>query len=141
MAIYVITSIVMGFIDIAIGTFPAAFGNPEWEFGVITAVLNGFAIPTMGLYLAIGSALARGRRGTARILAIVMIVLAVTVIGLGVLYALVAPIALTSVNQNPTLLIGVKKAILKSAIFVVAYAGLYAVAALHTFRRTRAAAV
>src|SRR6185437_6901598 len=46
-----IAFVVMGFTDVALAWYPTAFGNPEWEFGAISATLNGFALPTLGLYL------------------------------------------------------------------------------------------
>ena len=43
--------VVMGGTDITLAWYPAPFGNPEWEFGAISATLNGLALPTLGFYL------------------------------------------------------------------------------------------
>src|SRR6476619_3330346 len=53
--------VVMGVADIALGIYPMAIGDPEWEFGVISSILNAFAIPTMGGYLLLSSLLASNK--------------------------------------------------------------------------------
>lgn len=107
---------VLGLVDIALGWYPPAFGNPEWEFGTISGSLNALAIPMLGLYLALASAIARSDRRTARAIAGVMGLLLLTVLGLGVLYLTVLPLAVKAVAGNALVSLGIKKAIFKAVM-------------------------
>lgn len=127
----------LGFADIALGVYPTAFGNAEWEFGTVSGVLNGFAIPTMGAYLLLGSLIARQSRVAARALAVVMVVVAATLVVLALLYATGIPLALRTVQQNAVLTLGIKKAILKAAMLLVAYLALYVYGAVRGWRAGR----
>ena len=120
-----VTFIGMGVVDIGLGTYPPAFGNSEWEFGVVSSILNGFAIPTMGVYLLLSSAIARGRSRLSRGVAIGMFLTAAALILMGLLYVTVVPIALNAVNQNDVIYLGMKKAVVKALIFMLAYWILY----------------
>src|SRR6476620_5631270 len=75
-----IAFIVMGLTDIALGWYPASFGNPEWEFGAVSAALNGFALPTLGLYLVLASTIARRQALIGRILAVVLMILVLVIL-------------------------------------------------------------
>ena len=100
--------------------YPAAFGNAEWEFGTISGTLNALAIPMLGLYLALASAIARGDRRSARIVAVVMGVLLVTILALGAIYLTVLPIAIKAVSSNALVALGMKKAVVKALTLGVA---------------------
>jgi hypothetical protein len=117
--------VVMGVADIALGIYPMAIGDPEWEFGVISAILNAFAIPTMGAYLLLSSLLASNKVALTRVVAVLAIVLALFLIALSILYVTVIPLALKSVGQNATLLLGMQKAIIKAGLLLVAYVALF----------------
>src|SRR5690349_13726579 len=103
-----IAFVVMGLTDIALGWYPASFGNAEWEFGAISAALNGFALPTLGLYLALGSAVASRRVVMGRVLGVIFGVFVVAMIGLALTYVTVIPLALQSVAANELLTAGMK---------------------------------
>ena len=128
---------VLAFADIGLGLYPLGFGNGEWEFGAISGILNGFAIPTMAVYLALGSFVAQGKRIGARVTAVLMIVIALVLIVLGLLYATAIPLALKSVSGQAALSLGIKKAIVKAGMLLVGYLGLYVFGAVRGWRSVR----
>lgn len=111
-----IAFVILGFLDIALGWYPTAFGNPEWEFGTISGSLNALAIPMLGLYLILASALARAERNVARIVSVIMGVLLLVILGLGIIYLTVVPLALKAVSGNALLSLGIKKAVVKAIV-------------------------
>lgn len=104
----------LGLIDVALGWYPLALGNAEWEFGTISGTLNALAIPMLGLYLVLASVIARSDRRAARVVAVVMGLLLATILLLGVIYLTVVPIALKAVSSNALVSMGMKKAIVKA---------------------------
>jgi hypothetical protein len=130
-----IAFVVMGFTDVALAWYPAAFGNPEWEFGAISATLNGFALPTLGLYLVLASSLARSRKLPAVAAAGLAIALVVALLVLAFIYVTVIPLALRSVAHAPLIASGMKKAIVKAIVLFLSYGVLFAAAAMKGLRR------
>jgi hypothetical protein len=104
----------LGTLDIALGWYPLALGNLEWEFGTISGSLNALAIPMLGLYLALASAVARGNRRAARTVSVVMGLMLAAILFAGVLYLTVLPVALKSVAGNELVALGIKKAGIKA---------------------------
>lgn len=125
---------IMSVIDLALGWYPLGFGKPEWEFGTISATIAGFAIPTLALYLIFGSALARERTNVVRGIAIAMIVLAVFLAILCILYLTSVPLALMAASTNPSIHLGLKKAIVKSLTLFLGYETLFIVGAIKGLR-------
>jgi Ca2+/H+ antiporter len=107
--------------DIALTWYPLAFGNAEWEFGTVTASLNGMPLLMIGLALMLGAAVARGQRWLIRTLSAIMVMLAIAVIAVALVYALTLPIALRAVSDAPLAALGLKKAIAKTSIQVMLY--------------------
>jgi hypothetical protein len=128
---------VLAFADIGLGIYPLAFGNLEWEFGMISGVLNGFAIPTMAVYLLLGSLVAQGKRVGMRVMASVMMLIALLLVLLGLLYATAIPLALKSVSSNAVIALGMKKAIVKAGVLLVGYIALYVFGAFRGWRSGR----
>ena len=126
---------VIGFGDLALAWFPAAFGSAEWEFGTATATLNGLPVPTMGLALLLGAALAADRPRLARSLAVVLLVLAVAVLAMGFLWATTLPMAFRPVT-NEVVQLGLQKAVAKSALQLLAYPSLFIVLGVAGWRRS-----
>jgi hypothetical protein len=112
---------IVGAVDLALAWYPANLGNAEWEFGAITATMNGFAFPLLGLFLALASAVELGDRTFARVLGGLMLALAVIWIIVALLYATVVPLALNAVAANSDITLGMKKAIAKGAILLLSY--------------------
>jgi 4-amino-4-deoxy-L-arabinose transferase-like glycosyltransferase len=110
---------ILGFTDVALGWYPLGLGNPEWEFGTISGSLNAMAIPILGLYLALASAIARSDRMAARIIAVIMGVLLAIVISLGVIYLTDIPMAFKAVQSSTFVTLGIKKAIAKALLLGV----------------------
>ena len=102
--------------DVGLVWYPAAFGNAGWEFGSVTAALNGLPLPLMGLALILSGSLAMGRPWQAR----VVVLLALVTLAAGVLYGLTVPLALKSV-ADPIALSGLRKAILRSVVQLLVY--------------------
>jgi hypothetical protein len=122
--------LIMSVIDLALGWYPISFGSPEWEFGTISATIAGLAIPTLALYLMLGSALARERANVARTIAIAMIVVAIFLAILFILYLTAVPLALRAVTSNPIIHLGMKKAIIKSLTLFLGYEALFILGAM-----------
>jgi hypothetical protein len=116
---------VMGWVDIALAWYPLAFGNSEWEFGAISATLNGMALPTIGLFFLLAGLVGLGYWRWARALAVTMFVMAAMVVILAIIYATVVPLALSSVSSNLEILRGMKKAIAKASMLFVVYLTLF----------------
>jgi hypothetical protein len=127
----------MGAFDIALGWYPAQFGNTEWEFGAISGMLNGFALPMLGLYLILGSSLARGRALSLRILSVVFVLLTIYFLLLAILYATVVPAALNAVSNNALLTTGIRKAVLKAVMLFLTYGLLTTAGAIRGWRHGR----
>ncbi len=128
--------LIMSLIDLALGWYPVEFGRPEWEFGTISASIAGLAIPTLALYLMLGSAIARERTDIARGIAIVMIILAISLAVLAILYLTSVPLALRAVAANPLIHLGMKKSVFKSLMLFTGYEALYILGAFKGLRKT-----
>jgi hypothetical protein len=113
--------VVMGATDVLLAWYPAAFGRPEWEFGAITASLNGLALPILGLFFLLAAASANRSFAVARILGTTLFALAAGLLVVAFIYATVVPLALGSVADNAQIAAGMKKAIVKAVILIVSY--------------------
>jgi hypothetical protein len=112
---------IIGAVDLALAWYPANLGNAEWEFGAITATMNGFAFPLLGLFLALASAVELGDRTFARVVGGLMFALVGAWMIVGLLYATVVPLALNAVAANSDISRGMKKAVVKGAILLLTY--------------------
>jgi hypothetical protein len=112
--------VVVGGVDSLLTWLPLSLGQPEWEFGTVTASLNGLPLPVLGLVLVLGASLVAGRVVMARVVAVLMVILALCVLAAGLLYALNVPLALRAVT-DPVARQGVLKAMTKTIVQVVAY--------------------
>ena len=130
--------VLVGGIDTLLIWYPLSFGTPEWEFGSITASLDGLPVPTMGLVLLMASALHSGSVRLAKIVAVLMLILAVVILLAAVLYAINIPLALRAVqNAGPVATQGMKKSIIKAAVQVLSYPAGYVLMAMRTFKLSR----
>lgn len=127
--------LIMSVIDLALGWYPIRFGQPEWEFGTISATIAGLAIPTLSLYLILASAFARERANLIKGIAVAMIVIAVFLGVLFILYLTAVPLALRAVSGNPIMHLGMEKSIIKSLTLFLGYEGLFIVGAIKGLRR------
>lgn len=127
--------LIMSVIDLALGWYPIRFGQPEWEFGTISATIAGLAIPTLSLYLILASAFARERTRLIKWVAVAMIVIAVFLGVLFILYLTAVPLALRAVSNNPIIHLGMEKSIIKSFTLFLGYEALFILGAIKGLRR------
>ena len=116
--------IIVGWVDILVGWFPLGFGSPEWEFGAVSATVDGLPLSTLGVVMTLLGASATGSRWglwTASIwVAWVLVVLVVA----AVLYALTVPVALGQLGpeglQGP-----LGRAVIKTSTLLAVYMCFY----------------
>jgi len=106
--------------DFLLALVPLNVGDPQWEFGTVTVILNGMPAMAMGLALLIGSAAARGSRWQLRTFATILFVLSALILAGITLYALTVPIAFKS-TTNAVVLFGLKKAVARTVVQAVIY--------------------
>jgi hypothetical protein len=115
---------VVGWTDLALLWWPFGFGQPEWEFGIITGFLDGLPVATVGVSLvAIGAVARRWRRLTLGTAVFALVVVAVLV-AVSVLYLLDVPLALKA--APPEMRSVLYRSLLKSGAFAVTYMAYYA---------------
>ena len=126
----------VGFLDIALAFFPSAFGNAEWEFGTISATLNGLPLPALGLAMLLASGVVQGSRaktyGAIGMLAVLTLLLA----GAAFLYITVVPVALRDVT-NEAVRTGLLKSVAKALALLVLYPTLFVCIAVAGWRAAR----
>jgi hypothetical protein len=110
----------VGSMDIALAWYPPNFGDMEWKFATVTTTLNSFPLFTMGLILMTVSGLARGRRWIIGTMIVVLALVVLLVIGCAVLYLPQISSAMTAVTE-PTIKMGLKRAIAKTVVQLVLY--------------------
>jgi len=115
-----VTFAVVGGVDVLLTWYPLHFGSAEWEFGTVTATLNGLPLFTMGMALMVAAAVAGGSRRGVRTLAVAFVVVAVAIALAAILWVTTVPIALHSV-ADPVVKTGLKKAIAKTCVQAIAY--------------------
>lgn len=126
--------VAIGLTDLALIWRPLAIGNPDFEFGSVTAMLNGLPLLTMGLVFLAASAAAVGAALRLRLVGAALILMALVIVAAGVLYALAAPLALKSVTGLA--LTAVKKAMVKSSVQLVAYPAAYVLLGVKAIRHS-----
>jgi hypothetical protein len=128
---------IVGGFDLLLIWYPLNLASPEWEFGTVSAMLDGLPVPTLGFVLLLGAGVARGQRWLVRTMAIVLIVFALVIVAAAFLYATVVPMALQSI-PDPAILTGLKKAIAKSSVQAVVYPFAYIWIAVKAWVHSRA---
>jgi hypothetical protein len=111
--------LVVGGFDFALTWYPPDFGNREWEFGTVTASLNGLPILLIGIALLLAASIQTGRRWWAILATVASLVMLVWVAVGAVLWATNVPLALESVP--PELAVGIKKSLAKTVVQSVVY--------------------
>ncbi len=112
--------VLVGGFDLLLAWYPPNFGNAEWKFGTVTATLNSFPILMLGLILLLVSGLARGRTWLVRTMLAVVVLVIVLVLVCAALYLPQVGEALGSVT-DPTTRMGIRRAISKTSVQLVAY--------------------
>ena len=125
----------VGMGDFVLAFFPAAFGSPEWEFGTVASVFAGLPLSTIGLAALLASGLARGRRGLVLGIGILALLLSLTIGVLLVIFLTDVPVALKTVQGE--VLLGVKKAVLKTVLLGILFGVAYLYAGFRAVRTAR----
>lgn len=125
----------VGGLDLLLTWYPLHFGNPEWEFGTVSASLDGLPVTTLGLVMLMGTGVARGQRWLVRTAAAAMVLLAVAILAAALLYLTNVPIALDAVTQ-PAIRTGLKKAIAKATAQSILYPIAYVLIAVKAWRHS-----
>lgn len=111
----------VGFVDLAIMWTPVRFGTPGWEFATVTQTLTNVPLTTFGLGLIAYGLLSHPSRHPlwTRGSAVVFGVLAVVLVGMGLLYVLSVPAVVQA--ASPEMAGALKRAVLKSGTEMVVY--------------------
>jgi len=128
---------IVGGFDLMLTWYPLNFASPEWEFGTVSAMLDGLPVPTLGCVLLLGAGVARGKRWLVRTMAIVLLALAFMILAAAFLYVTTVPMALQSVPE-PAIRTGLKKAIAKTSVQAVVYPLAYVWIALKAWAHSSA---
>ena len=122
---------------VGLGDFVLAFvpwgTGPEWEFGTVASVFAGLPLPTLGLAAILGAAYARGQRKTVITLGVLLVLLAIAFGVMLVTFLTDIPIALKSGAQAEVML-GLKKAMLKTVLLGAVFGIAYLVAGIKALR-------
>jgi hypothetical protein len=129
----------VGGLDILLAWYPPDMGNAEWKFGTVTATLNSFPLLTLGLILLAVSGLARGRTWITRTMLVILALVVVLVIACAALYLPQISTAMSAVT-DPTVKMGLRRAITKTSIQLVLYPVLLGWIVVIALRRIRSTA-
>lgn len=111
---------VIGGMEILLQVFPMSLGNPEWEFGTFSSVMDSMPLLLMGLGFLGVFAVVGGHRVLAVVLATVLFTLALLLVAFAFLYATNVPQALR-VNPRSAIQTGIKKAVSKASIQIAVF--------------------
>jgi tellurite resistance protein TehA-like permease len=129
--------VAVGLGDFFLAWYPTAFGTPEWEFGTVVASFSGLPLVTMGFAGLLGSAVARGVRWQALAIAWVLVVFGVLLLLAYLMFLLDVPLALRAGGDQAAVQLGIKKAIAKTSLIALVFAGAYVGFGLRTLRHVR----
>ena len=128
--------LVMGCLDILLAWIPPRLGDPEWEFGTISATLNNMPVPVMGLALILAHA-AAWDSGLERTLVLIWsLIVLLFLIGAVTLYALDVPLALGAV-QDPVPRRALRFGLVKAGAAFVVYIAFHLWAVVYSVRLFR----
>lgn len=126
----------IGAVDLTLAVFPTRFGAAEWEFGTISAVLNGLPLPTLGLMFVLAAGIAQHSRWRVALVCVASILLVLALIGAAFLYVTIVPLALRDVT-NPVVRLGLMKSVAKSGALLLIYPTVLTFLAYRGFRLYR----
>jgi hypothetical protein len=106
---------VIGGHEIFTQVFPLSLGTPEWEFGTYSSLMDNMPLLMMGLGFLGVFAVVGGHKVLARVLAVILFVLALSLIAFAFLYLTNVPQVLR-LRTGPAVRTGLKKAVTKASI-------------------------
>lgn len=110
----------VGWLDVGLLWYPQQVGNAGWEFGIISASLNGLPVPVIGTVFVLAGAVALGHPRLARVAQFAGVVAVVVVGAMAVLYGLSAPVTL-GMTSDPTGMGSIKKTMARSLVQIGLY--------------------
>ncbi len=129
--------IIVGWVDILVGWFPLGFGSPEWEFGAVSATVDGLPLSTLGLVAALLGASASGSRWGLLTVSVWAAWVLVVLMVAAVFYALTVPVALGALGpaglQAP-----LGRAVIKTSTLLAVYVCFYGWMELQAIRGLKA---
>jgi hypothetical protein len=124
---------VVGLTDVLLAWYPANVGDPTWEFGAVTIGYTSLPLLTMGLAAMLASMVALGHRWRGRIVAIVIMLFGLALLTAYVVFYLMnVPVALEL--TPPAVVVGLKKAIVKTSVLAAAFSLSYIAAGIMALR-------
>jgi hypothetical protein len=114
---------IIGWSDVLLGMYPYRVGNPDWEFGALSAAFDSMPLGTIGLGAATAASLAAGRTVLLRVMSIFHALVVAFLLGALVLYSLSVPAVMKAV---PDAMAGqLNIAIAKAFLLGLTYSCLY----------------
>jgi phosphotransferase system glucose/maltose/N-acetylglucosamine-specific IIC component len=130
--------VALGSLEIVLAWWPPFLGNQEWEFGTYSATVDSLSLLLLGVGLLLAVGIALGQALRLRIVAgIAAVSGGLLLVGL-LLYVVDVPVALGSVT-DAVARTALKKAIAKSLVQGVVYAGAFLACAAMAWRQARRA--
>jgi hypothetical protein len=127
--------LMIGVTDLAMLFYPARFASIDWEFGTISGFIDGLPVTTIGFSAMVVAATARGWMKWRRLLGVLALLMAMTVLVLVAIFIMDAPAAFRAVN--PAMKQSLGKAIIKSVSMGVIYVCLFATQGVWTWQRLK----
>ena len=116
--------LVVGGSDFVLTWIPTDFGNPEWEFGTVTASFDGLPVLVLGLGLLLVASQQLERRWWGTLGVAVAVVLLIWVLVGFALWAMNLSLALQTVPDE--LALGLRRAVAKTLVQSIAFEALLA---------------
>ena len=125
----------VGLTDAALVFYPARFGDPSWEFGVLSTAVSSMPLLLVGVAALLSSAMARQKRWQARVFAALAILLGVAVLFIFALYLTTVPIALKLAPAE--IMAGIYKSIFRTSVMSTVFAATFIGGGVMTIRSIR----
>jgi hypothetical protein len=125
----------VGLTDAVLVFYPARFGDPSWEFGVLSTAVSAMPLLLVGVAAMLSSAIARQKRWHARVFATLAILLGLVVLFIFVLYLTTVPMALKLAPAE--IMAGIYKSILRTSVMSTAFAATFIAGGVMTIRSVR----
>lgn len=120
--------------DMFLGLWPLRIGDPQWEFGTVSRLMDSLPLVTMSTLLFFAGSVATGSRVLIRLVGIWSVVFAVVLLVGMALYALTLPLALGSV-VDPVAKSGLKRAIAKTLLQGAVYPATFLALGVYGIRK------
>jgi len=128
----------VGWLNVAFVWYPPRWANVDWEFGSIRATFEGLPLSTIGLMAMTAAVAVRGRRVSLRLMAALLVFLALVWTVFGAIFMLDVPVVFRAVN--PDVRPALKQVVAQTSLMAATYVALYLITGVWAFRRARASA-